>query len=1053
MVLAKRAALAVAISSALTLTACGGDSSSESIGTTDKDKVQVGGAIITALDGYLYNALLCADDNDDGKCTENEVIKDRNGELLLTDKAGRIDAEVSLEDENRLATHPRLVTTFQSVYDDTDVFTEDMDLPGQAMKAVTLRAPSGAEIISPITDLVSAQMETGLTQKEAEKVVIESLSGLSNSELSKETLYSDYIKAKEKGDTAQADVAKKLHKTAQILTETKANASSEDAFDKHIDDIVEKTVEHTKGMTDEELEDETNKPFVPVTDEKTDDIVENRVATFNPEHLDGLAYKVASVNDLYGDKEYWQDKALDISEFLPLVSDQDAEENGHKNTVSIANIDELKTANLIVEISDNVLNISRNDNTKAVSPQNYQIQLISDDIDAEGNPVADAEDRPLTIRALKTLSLTVKSYNHTPDVVASKQAEIQQQLDGLELVKGEQLQTTTLDLNDLFSDKDGDTLTLQVSLSLQGVNAEINGNQLTLSGTPSTPATDIKLTITATDSQQLRAESVFSLPDVKVLDFDTTLRDTLVGANKVWYRWTSYGNQQDNTLTATCVAFKFVPGDNSNSGNVFFKEGQTCAKESDVVNPFGTWSVNTQNGSIRLSTEMGSSTLSGLLNKDLSDETNTPHIVVAEEETASAVTRASSGSLSVETDTTHYVSTYYKGIKSANSYWNFNNATLWINGEAAKVFSESKIDLYSNEGRPAILNVSVNIGGQSCSSLGFEEVSEETDKGNSYIFSESSPEFIIFSNNGNYVHSSDIAETYITDTEEQGCAVKLFPYVENRLDVNPGAPLTIRFTAKDSANNEEFIINTFVDRHMAIQAGHDLNVDSSGLYFIHGFNVLYISQEDGQFWGREGTFDPESKTLTFGEKKEESSTFLRYQTASGKAAYQVYGSTCDSYDRCEHESFSFWSNDGKNIFIQSANDKILELELPFTYDEPSALDKLKELSGQDVSFLNTTWFINFPDHKDESGQFTFKADGAYRNDSLFSRWEDFPEDLPCLKAEGHTCRYEELNDMYDFDDEGQMHDVKWRWNPETPNIIQRFKDGRHNSTWTRLSLN
>lgn len=128
--------LSVAVAAAITLSACGGSDGSNN-SNNNSGPVQAGGVIVTAMDGYIQNALLCADINNDGICQPEEAIKDTEGKYLLTDNKGKINAKISLADQDLLAKHSRLIATIQSVDPDSTIQTIDMDLPDQAMKAVT----------------------------------------------------------------------------------------------------------------------------------------------------------------------------------------------------------------------------------------------------------------------------------------------------------------------------------------------------------------------------------------------------------------------------------------------------------------------------------------------------------------------------------------------------------------------------------------------------------------------------------------------------------------------------------------------------------------------------------------------------------------------------------------------------------------------------------------------------------------------------------------------------------------------------------------------------
>lgn len=92
-----------------------------------------------------------------------------------------------------------------------------MDHPAQAMAhELVFRAPTSSDVISPITDLVAIEMAKGtdaspVNEEEAVAIVSTALSGTDEAPIDP---YSDFVS----GSDANAE----LHKTAQILTESKA---------------------------------------------------------------------------------------------------------------------------------------------------------------------------------------------------------------------------------------------------------------------------------------------------------------------------------------------------------------------------------------------------------------------------------------------------------------------------------------------------------------------------------------------------------------------------------------------------------------------------------------------------------------------------------------------------------------------------------------------------------------------------------------------------------------------------------------------------------------
>ena len=157
----KKTCLAASI--ALALTACGGSGGSDS----GSDST------ITAIDGYLANAELWVDENDnfmlDEGDTQLETNSDENGQFTLTaDQQGHAVFIKAIAGE-----------TIDSV---RGVVSEDFELS----------APAGSTVANPMTNMVIQQLASGSTQAEAEDAVIKLIqdSGLT---ASRELIFGDYL--------------------------------------------------------------------------------------------------------------------------------------------------------------------------------------------------------------------------------------------------------------------------------------------------------------------------------------------------------------------------------------------------------------------------------------------------------------------------------------------------------------------------------------------------------------------------------------------------------------------------------------------------------------------------------------------------------------------------------------------------------------------------------------------------------------------------------------------------------------------------------------------
>ena len=100
----KKTAIALAISSALFLSACNDDDNHNTGG--DPAPGSSAPLTLTAMDGYIKNAFICADVNENNACEASEIIRDLNGNYVVTNSAGKIDTHISLEADALLNNTP-----------------------------------------------------------------------------------------------------------------------------------------------------------------------------------------------------------------------------------------------------------------------------------------------------------------------------------------------------------------------------------------------------------------------------------------------------------------------------------------------------------------------------------------------------------------------------------------------------------------------------------------------------------------------------------------------------------------------------------------------------------------------------------------------------------------------------------------------------------------------------------------------------------------------------------------------------------------------------------
>ena len=193
------------ISAALVLSACGGSGGSSSPATpADTD-----GFTLTAIDGYLFGAEVCIDENEDRKCGVGEEV------LGSTDENGQFAVPSSAADRP---------LAIRAIVNQT--VDQDDGLP--ITEAFDLAAPAGSTFITPFTHLAAVQNKT-LEQVATDLGVDVSV------------IAADYIAGKSGGD---ANDAKQAHKIAQFIVDELQNGTDID------DDLVNRSIALKEAIDD-----------------------------------------------------------------------------------------------------------------------------------------------------------------------------------------------------------------------------------------------------------------------------------------------------------------------------------------------------------------------------------------------------------------------------------------------------------------------------------------------------------------------------------------------------------------------------------------------------------------------------------------------------------------------------------------------------------------------------------------------------------------------------------------------------------------------------------
>ncbi|ELV8717979.1 hypothetical protein QNE87_002591 [Vibrio vulnificus] len=562
----------LAASVAIALTGCGGSDS----GSGSNGNVAPGGVIVTGFDGYFNQAVVFLDKNNNGKLDiDSDTI------FGLTDKEGRRTIPSDTQGVLALQTltpggtvQTALANHAPETY--AGKYTIDMDHPTQAMAhEVVFRAPSKSTVISPLSDLVAIEMASGTSEEEAILKVSTALGGTQEQPIK---LLSNFI------DGADKNVS--LHKTAQILTESKAaNPSS---YEKKATQFAEQAGKIVGDLTEEQVKEVNYKPVIKDTAPNEDTLVPTEV-----------------INNKLTVSESAQSRVQNSLNALTIVQDE------HFTTahISIANLFDdpdqaplavttsgestFDEAGLIATFSGSDLVLSAN-TAGIIKAGVFTIILQSQDKAADGSQVGSPVSTKFTLK--------VDSANLAPIVDKEVEAQIQREIDGWQLQEGE-LFSQTISLTPLFTDTDGEIKSTTVGLGgvVDGLssNTDLDNLIVTISGTPKMEWNQKgKITLQVTDDKNAASETVtFLMPEVKAGVTPPPETHPLEG--KTWYmleHGSDDGNDYDeyDYSRVWCDSIKFEDG--IVYGNVRNEANRTTCGEATTQTENATYKV--ENGQL-----------------------------------------------------------------------------------------------------------------------------------------------------------------------------------------------------------------------------------------------------------------------------------------------------------------------------------------------------------------------------------------------------------------------------------------------------------------------
>jgi hypothetical protein len=456
----KKSLLATTIS-ALLLSGCGNESSS----TTPEPSTTFN---IQAIDGYLVDAEVRVDT--DGNC---------NGDVIATTEAGGVGKVPNeFQDKTLCITAVPAVT-----YDETrGIVTTEFEL----------KAPEGATVINPMTDLVVDAMQTGQSLDDAKQTVREAIAdnlNLSIEQLSEDLLFGDYL------STSGTDVvSKQLEVIGETLVDN-AGLSPEQKIE-----VAERAADIIAEAELGELIDKSITIEVGDVDGSITATENNRPTTKNSTLLlDNIELNSLEEVDL---SNYFKDSDGTIDDY---------------NMISI-DIDDLKQYVTIERDTSGAVLHTLTLSTKKAGTFTFDVFAIDND---------GARSYPMTI------SYQVVSPNTPPTINEEKESALRTSINDWTGTVGESFYQG-IDISELFIDLDNDAV-ITASIG-SGLTAELNGDSVIVEGTPTNEG-KASLTLSADDSVNVPAIATFTF-DVEKAE-QPILPSTLDGV------WSSYEKYED----------------------------------------------------------------------------------------------------------------------------------------------------------------------------------------------------------------------------------------------------------------------------------------------------------------------------------------------------------------------------------------------------------------------------------------------------------------------------------------------------------------------------
>ncbi|POB85229.1 hypothetical protein [Vibrio vulnificus] len=476
----------LAASVAIALTGCGGSDS----GSGSNGNVAPGGVIVTGFDGYFNQAVVFLDKDNNGKL-------DIGSDTIfgLTDKEGRRTIPAGTQGVLALQTltpggtvQTALANHAPETY--AGKYTIDMDHPTQAMAhEVVLRTLPGEKIISPLTDLVVVQAGANPTKEKIEEAKTEVNETLG---ITGNIAFTDVIAAKNHA----------LHKTAQILTESKVNAGVNYTAENALKIAQEANKIVTAPENQDKLDQPNFKPTVEVTPSGDVQVTVNNKLIVNKSVADNIRSQLNTPLASH---------SLNLTLELAVGQEalfSDADNNNIALDVQVIDpIDNQAVKGLTVNASNGGTLSIVGDLTPVRAA--YILKVTGTDINENKNAVG---------KVSTTFTFAIETPNSAPTIVPKIAEDLQAWIGSIELTQGVTVTDEQYRIDNLFADADGDELIIDASSTIKELELSViavgGTKELKIAGTPTNtyPAGET-ITISAFDGIERTSKS-FELKQV-----------------------------------------------------------------------------------------------------------------------------------------------------------------------------------------------------------------------------------------------------------------------------------------------------------------------------------------------------------------------------------------------------------------------------------------------------------------------------------------------------------------------------------------------------------